>query len=100
GRRFGWIWGTNRKQTHESQCIEKKYTRLCPAGTAMYVKEIDPGQCISGHGDLALEKVDVFSYECPKELLSGDKTAAKYSGRYRNQRGDAFSECKCSPACQ
>lgn len=66
----------------------------------MYVKEIDPGQCISGHGDLALEKVDVFSYECPKELLSGDKTAAKYSGRYRNQRGDAFSECKCSPACQ
>ena len=66
-------------QGHRTECISYKYTRICPAGQGLYVKQFPEGTCAVPGGELQLEKVGSLTMQCPEGYVSGTAGGMKFN---------------------
>ena len=83
---------TTHSQHYREECRRWQWDRECAAGTGLYIKQIDPGQCMRepdhSDGGLALTETAPRAFECPDGYSSGNGGTRKF------QPG-----CTCRPQC-
>lgn len=68
---------TTYHQEYKSQCVSRKYTRLCPPGYGLYDKQFPQGACVHEPqaaptvDELQLVDIGNLSFMCPEEYRSG-----------------------------
>ena len=72
---------TEYSQGHRIECISYKYTRMCPVGQGLYVKQYPEGTCaVPGAGkELQLQKVGSLTMQCPEGYASGTAGGMKFN---------------------
>ncbi len=74
-------------QGHRIECISYKYTRICPVGQGLYVKQFPEGTCAVKEAgkELQLEKVKAsgITRQCPEGYVSGTAGGMKFNPNCR-----------------
>jgi len=87
------VYTTRYYQKYKPGCAKWQWDRKCAAGAGLYVKQINPGQCVkepehAGEADLALTEIGPLLFMCPDDYSSGNGGTEKF-----------HPKCQCRPQC-
>jgi hypothetical protein len=91
--RYKTVYTTHYDQKYKSGCVSWQWERKCAAGTGLYIKQINPGQCVrepehARDSDLALTEIGPLLFMCPDDYSSGTGGAEKF-----------HQKCECRSQC-
>lgn len=89
---------TEYRQGYREKCAKVQWDRICGAGQGLYVKQINPGQCMKepsvSTGDQALTDVGSLLFECPDDYSSGNGGMPKFNAKCECAGDGAGGHCK------
>jgi len=91
--RYKTVYTTHHYQQYKTGCAKWQWDRKCAAGAGLYVKQINPGQCVkepehAGETDLALTEIGPLLFMCPDDYSSGNGGTEKF-----------HPKCQCRSQC-